>query len=101
VTPALTYKLAQALEGARRDVDDVFASIRRDGRHRDIFVVEEHWIESRDFGDWTMAYVGDRNSAPVISPNLQLADTVASADGNVIALMQTMKIFLLSAEPRD
>jgi len=104
VTGALTYNefhFAQVLEGTRHAVDDVFARIRRDRRHRDIVVVEEHWIESRDFGGWAMIYVGDRNSLTVISPNMQLRDIISGADGNALALVQMMKFFLQSANPRD
>lgn len=104
VTGALTYNefhFAQALEGSRRDVDDIFASIQRDKRHTNIVVVEEHWIEDRDFAEWAMVYVGDRNSLRVISPNLQLRDIIAGCNENALALLQMMKFFLQSASLRD
>jgi hypothetical protein len=104
VTGALTYNefhFAEVLEGSRRDIDDKFARIRKDRRHTDIIVVEEHWIEKRDFAEWAMAYVGDRNSLRVISPNLQLRDIIAGVDGDALALVEMMKFFLQSDDPRD
>jgi hypothetical protein len=104
ITGALTYNefhFAQVLEGPRRLVDAVFSSIKKDRRHASVTVVEEKWIEKRDFADWAMAYVGDLDSLEVISPNLQLSDIVKRHDGDAMALIHMMQFFLHSSSPRD
>jgi hypothetical protein len=96
VTGALTYNeshFAQVLEGNRADVGDIFRSIERDRRHTNIIVVEQSWIQQRDFAAWAMAYVGDSGSLNFISPNLRLRDLVGDGNLNAMALIEMMKFF--------
>jgi hypothetical protein len=46
----------QVLEGHAVDVEEVFASILRDPRHKSIRVLSRQTIEAREFASWTMAY---------------------------------------------
>ena len=100
ITGALTFNehhFAQALEGGRGEVGEVFASIRRDNRHATILVIEEGWIVERDFAAWAMAYVGGEGAPNVISTNLKLRDILARETNRGMALIEMMKFFLLSA----
>ena len=47
----------QILEGARSDVDCVFASIQKDPRHQRITVILNEAITQREFADWGMAFI--------------------------------------------
>jgi hypothetical protein len=44
----------QVLEGEDAEVSTTFASIERDTRHRDIFMLTKQGIAQRQFGAWTM-----------------------------------------------
>ena len=45
----------QYLEGEAEDVDALFTKIGRDGRHRDVKVLERRVVDRRMFADWSMA----------------------------------------------
>ncbi len=56
----------QALEGEQRAVNEMFASIQSDARHRDITVLHRGpGLEQRVFGDWPMGFAD--SAAPLIS----------------------------------
>jgi len=46
----------QILEGEQETVDSLYATIAADERHRSVLKVEEHPIEQRTFGQWTMGF---------------------------------------------
>ena len=57
VTGMLLYengRFLQTLEGPPTGLSAVWASIRRDERHRDIEVLTEHMVSSRLFSDWDL-----------------------------------------------
>ena len=59
VTGILLYtdgSFFQVLEGEETIVDDIFASISRDERHKQVTVIIREPIAKRSFGDWTMGY---------------------------------------------
>jgi hypothetical protein len=59
VTGLLLYhdrQFFQALEGPRPQVEEVFARIKTDRRHRGCLVLESRSVESRFFHKWSMAY---------------------------------------------
>lgn len=49
---------AQVLEGPPEYVDELMLSIRTDGRHRDLKVVDRRQINQRRFRKWEMAFTG-------------------------------------------
>ena len=103
VTGALTYNefhFAQVLEGSPFAVEEIFARIKADPRHAHVRVVEEKRIVRRDFPGWIMAYVGDWNSTETISSNFQLTDIVGDANKNAVVLIEMMKFFLKSSDPK-
>jgi hypothetical protein len=61
VTGALIFNagiFAQALEGARRDIELTFERIQRDERHSDVEVLGFEEVQNRQFPSWSMAFVG-------------------------------------------
>ena len=49
-------RFRQALEGDDAQVDATFARIEQDERHHALVVLWNRSIESREFGEWAMAY---------------------------------------------
>lgn len=49
-------RFIQALEGNETDVREIFAKIRTDERHFNVYVVIETPILSRNFTDWSMGF---------------------------------------------
>lgn len=69
ITGMLLYcrgSFLQVLEGKEAAVAETFGRIARDGRHRNLVVIEGAPILRRSFGDWTMGYRrwGGRGDAP-------------------------------------
>jgi len=59
ITGMLLYiegKFFQVIEGKKKDIDDLYAKIRIDPRHRKITTVSAHPIKFRTFKDWTMRF---------------------------------------------
>lgn len=60
VTGALLFNsgyFAQVLEGPRQAIEQIFETIQRDQRHGEVIVLETGYAATRDFSDWSMAYV--------------------------------------------
>jgi hypothetical protein len=47
----------QAIEGGRTQVCDLFGHIQRDGRHKDVVLLQFEEIIERRFGGWSMGQV--------------------------------------------
>ena len=65
VTGILVYgdgNIIQALEGPPDTVGELFDSISRDARHKDVIKVLDLSVEKRDFPNWRMAYARSENS---------------------------------------
>jgi hypothetical protein len=63
VTGALLFNagcFGQVLEGPRRAVEATFERIQQDPRHGDVTVLGFGEAEGRCFGNWSMAFVGER-----------------------------------------
>lgn len=52
-----TGRFMQVLEGSRFLVESVFEKIRKDGRHRDMVVIERAAIQKRNFKTWDMGFI--------------------------------------------
>ena len=66
VTGALMFnegRFTQILEGDRKDVLEIFESIKRDTRHNQITLVSLHESFARRFPSWSMAFVGSSERA--------------------------------------
>ena len=55
---ATQNNFAQIIEGPQTSIDELMASIMRDQRHKDIFVLETIALNERRFADWSMSYSG-------------------------------------------
>jgi Sensors of blue-light using FAD len=63
----------QALEGEQRAVNEIFASIRSDRRHRDIDVLHRGpGFDQRVFGDWSMGFADFTGAADILKGFLRL-----------------------------
>jgi Sensors of blue-light using FAD len=47
----------QAIEGGRMQVSELFGQIQRDGRHKDVVLLDFEEIPERRFGGWSMGQV--------------------------------------------
>ncbi len=57
----------QALEGEQRAVNEVFASVQSDARHRDIAVLHRGpGFEQRVFGDWPLGFADFGGAADLL-----------------------------------
>lgn len=66
ITGMLLYRdgfFMQALEGELKDIDDLFNTISKDPRHRDVLLIYKKPIQQRGFPDWTMGFnkIDDKN----------------------------------------
>lgn len=101
VTGALTFNefhFAQVLEGPYDSVKTIFAGIKRDSRHTNIEVLQEGWVEARDFSRWAMAYVGEEASMHFISADIKLKDILSQTrESAALGLVEMMKFWLLNS----
>lgn len=97
VTGALLFNsgyFAQALEGPRLAIEQIFERIQRDPRHGDVTVLSSQTDGHRDFPEWSMAYVappGGGASAGMAAATLDTAllHPAASA-GEVLGLLRSL-----------
>jgi Sensors of blue-light using FAD len=70
ITGMLLYRdgfFIQALEGEQETIENLFATIAKDERHRDVILVYSSPIKQRGFPDWTMGFNRiDDNDAGII-----------------------------------
>jgi hypothetical protein len=67
ITGILCYDPAffmQCLEGPRKAVNELYAEILRDPRHKDVVLLEYCEARERKFANWTMALVTTANVSP-------------------------------------
>jgi Sensors of blue-light using FAD len=67
----------QALEGEKRAVNEIFASILTDRRHRDIEVLHRGpGFDQRVFGDWSMGFADFTGAATMLKGFIRLNEQV-------------------------
>ena len=71
---ATGHSFAQVLEGERADVEETYARIQRGPRHTDLVPILTDCIETRQFPEWSMAFIG-RSSRPGRPRPVSLSDT--------------------------
>ena len=62
----------QAIEGAEESIADLLDRLERDPRHRDLRILVDRDVDTREFGDWTMAYRDRRDSIDVFDERLRV-----------------------------
>ncbi|WP_231382087.1 BLUF domain-containing protein [Sphingobium indicum] len=65
-------RFLQVLEGPKDAVENIFARIHGDSRHRGVVKLREGMIDTREFGRWAMAYDDP------LRPSDSLKDVVAA-----------------------
>ena len=71
----------QALEGEQRAVNEIFASIASDRRHRDIDVLHRGpGFDQRVFGDWSMGFADFTGAATMLKGFIRLNEQVRSRE---------------------
>jgi len=81
----------QTIEGEHEAIQRLLAKIRRDPRHTSLIVIADDLIESRSFGDWSMAFREvTRDEASAIPGFYQKQADLTADDRNLARnLMQT------------
>jgi len=85
ITGVLLYvggNFMQYIEGPKDNLDIIYKIIREDNQHTGLILISREAIESRQFGDWSMAYqtrdvegyVGSPGERKVIEKILELPD---------------------------
>lgn len=86
----------QVLEGPSSAVDQIFASIEQDSRHKDVTVLLDEAITRCDFRDWSMAFNGnDQEKIEGLSDFLKpyaSRDELKMPEGTVKKLLSRFKI---------
>ena len=85
----------QALEGEESEVRDLFDTIRADGRHSDVSVLQEG-SAARTFGRWAMAQVSARGSADIrLLSNARRGEIVtAGKDPSITSAQEEVLAFM-------
>ncbi len=98
VTGALLFDsgyFAQALEGPRLAIEQIFERIQRDPRHGEVTVLSSQTHGRRDFPEWSMAQVapagGIASVMAAIALDTALARPTASAE-EVLSLLRSLVI---------
>ena len=80
-------RFLQALEGPDPKVEEAYARIQADPRHRAIVVLSRRTIEAREFGDWDMAHHQPGGDAEAFLD--RVATLSANASANVRATFES------------
>jgi len=91
VTGALLFNadcFAQALEGEAEAVQEIFERIQLDPRHEATVVLEYGPVGAREFGDWSMAYIGRTEHEAARYAALTGASAPDEAAGQVLGLLR-------------
>lgn len=84
VTGMLVYHdgtFLQALEGEKRAVNEVFARIEQDPRHRNVAVLHRgSGPEQRVFGDWSMGFADFTGAADILKGFVRVNDRLRLQD---------------------
>jgi blue light- and temperature-responsive anti-repressor len=99
VTGALLFDsgyFAQALEGPKLAIEQIFERIQRDPRHGDVTVLSSQTGGHRDFPEWSMAHVAPPGGAASAGMAAVAVDTAllhpAASANEVLALLRSLVI---------
>ena len=93
ITGVLRYDGAyflQVLEGPRAAVEATMERIRRDPRHTDIRLLHAGPLEQRDFADWSMVLVTEKEMAAARQRNPDLLEVFPFRAAEVVHSMRTV-----------
>lgn len=89
-------RFVQALEGEKRNVEEMLDRIVADPRHRDVAILCAHETTKRRFSEWSMAFVGDTLALRRRYAGEPLASLVEKRSGD--RLVDFMREIALSAD---
>jgi len=94
-------RFLQILEGPRKAVEDVYAAILRDQRHRDITTVSSSPITNRSFSRWGMRALQNDKEESIqaiieeYAPGTQVERNVAQAASDQRSLLEQIRAYLI------
>lgn len=77
----------QILEGERRAVNRLYATLIKDKRHQDVELISIEEIETKKFPNWSMAHVIISESDPMVQLNHPEFDPYAASSAQLEALI--------------
>jgi hypothetical protein len=80
----------QVLEGERSQVNQLYARIVQDQRHKNVELLLLEEITQRRFGDWSMAHVHLSNLDPMIKMKHPEFDPYSASGPVVMALLEDL-----------
>lgn len=80
----------QILEGERRAINRLYATLIKDKRHQDVELISIEEIENRKFPNWSMAHVIISESDPVVQLNHPEFDPYAASSEQLKALIEDL-----------
>lgn len=90
-------RFLQVLEGPESDVRAVYAHIEVDPRHHGLVIVGEKYLDSREFGQWAMAFDDDPGSDDRGDDDSGVDDTGGNGRGR--SLLEKVDALLDRASP--
>lgn len=82
---------AQTLEGAPREIANLYANILRDRRHTYVRLLQQGVIESRGFDGWAMGFVAGVEGQAFLIPSGFLSDIMHESGGAAGAVLELMR----------
>jgi hypothetical protein len=80
----------QILEGERRAINRLYATLIKDKRHQDVELISIEEIETRKFPNWSMAHVIISESDPIVQLNHPEFDPYAASSEQLKALIEDL-----------
>jgi hypothetical protein len=80
----------QILEGERRAINRLYATLIKDKRHQDVELISIEEIETRKFPNWSMAHVIISESDPMVQLNHPEFDPYAASSEQLKALVEDL-----------
>jgi hypothetical protein len=80
----------QILEGERRAINRLYATLIKDKRHQDVELISIEEIETRKFPNWSMAHVIISESDPMVQLNHPEFDPYAASAEQLNALIEDL-----------
>ena len=96
ITGALVFtgvNFAQFLEGPDQPVLELMNSVRRDARHKDVWVAFQASTNARRFGNWSMAYGGRSGFVSRQITDLISASKEAQREKTALKIIEMMEEF--------
>jgi hypothetical protein len=101
VTGALLFNgncFAQALEGPKLAIEEIFEKIQRDTRHSDVTVLQSETRGERDFPEWSMAHVQTQSNTALTTLSSTLNIALLHPDTSGDEILELLKSLVLQED---